>query len=177
VDLKPTRWHTGGRAILLLLVTLMTASPVWAGTVVATPYSAQKAVFDFYFNDPSAINSALYWIGALMNPLNEEPYNFSPERHEIKVVIHGMELVTLAKKNTEKYRDAVERMKYLASLGVEFKACALAIPDYGYRPEDLHDFVEVVPSAIAELAHWQNRGFALIPANVMHKIYSIEQIR
>lgn len=168
------------RVLSTVLAAVLVAASSWpahAGREVQTAYTPQKVVFDFYFNDPAAIHSALYWVRALITPLGEPPYNLSPEEHEIKVVIHGTELVTLAKKNYERYAEAVERMKYLASLGVEFKACALAMPDYGYRPEDLHDFVDVVPSAITELAHWQNLGFALIPTNVLHKIYSIEQIR
>lgn len=170
-------WMAKGRAVLTAALVLTASPPAQPGKWTQTPYGPQQAVFDFYFNDPASINSALYWIGALLNPLGEAPYNLSPERHDIKVVVHGMELVALAEKNYGKYAEAVERMRYFASLGVEFKVCALALPEYGYRPEDLYDFVEVVPSAITELAHWQNRGYALIPANVIHKVYSIEQVR
>ena len=41
---------------------------------VQTPYSEQKVVFDFYFDEPEKINSALYWIRSLINPLMDEPY-------------------------------------------------------------------------------------------------------
>jgi hypothetical protein len=34
-----------------------------------------------------------------------------------------------------------------------------------------------VPSAIAELAHWQLQGYALITPVVMEKHFSIEEIR
>ena len=66
---------------------------------VQTPYSEQKVVFDFYFDAPEKINSALYWIRSLINPLMEEPYGLAPEMLDIKVVIHGTEIVTLARKN------------------------------------------------------------------------------
>ena len=36
---------------------------------------------------------------------------------------------------------------------------------------------EVVPSAITELAHWQQQGYALITPNIMDKKVSIEEIR
>jgi uncharacterized protein len=101
----------------------------------------------------------------------------APELMSIKVVIHGTEIVTLAKKNYDKYRDAVERMRYYAGLGVEFKVCGLAAHDYGYRPEDFQDFVQVVPSAITELAHWQMQGYALITPVVLEKKFSVEAIR
>lgn len=144
---------------------------------VETPYTEQKVVFDFYFDDPAKINAALYWVRSLMNPLLEAPYNHAPEFLDLKVVIHGTEIVVLARKNYARYRDAVERMRYLASLGVEFRVCALAAEDYGYRAADFHDFVQVVPSAITELAHWQLAGYALITPQVLERRHAIEEIR
>ncbi|UCE90677.1 MAG: DsrE family protein [Pseudomonadota bacterium] len=145
--------------------------------IESTPYTAQKVVFDFYFDDPAKINSALYWIRSLMNPLTEEPYGYAPEFLDIKVVIHGTEIVTLAKKNYAKYKDAVERMRYYASLGVEFRVCGLAAADFGYARKDFQDFVQIVPSAIPELAHWQLQGHALIAPNIMDKKFSVDEIR
>ena len=142
-----------------------------------TPYSEQKVIYDFYFDDPQKINSALFWIRSLMNPLSEEPYNQAPEFMDIKVMVHGRELVTLAKRNYEKDKEAVERMKYYDSLGVKFKVCSIAIADFGYSPKDFHDFVEVVPSAMTELVHWQMQGYGLITPQVIFKSSSNEDIR
>lgn len=143
----------------------------------ATPYTEQKVVFDFYLDDPEKIHAALYWIRSLMNPLTEEPYGMAPEMLDLKVIVHGTEIVTLARKNYERYGDAVERMRYYASLGVQFKVCAIAAHDYGYVIEDFYDFVEVVPSAITELAHWQLQGYALITPQVPIRTRTIEEIR
>jgi intracellular sulfur oxidation DsrE/DsrF family protein len=148
-----------------------------AARIVMTPYDEPNIVYDFYFDEPAKINSALYWIRSLMNPLMEEPYNMAPEFMNIKVVIHGTEIVTVARKNYEKYKDAVERMRYYASLGVEFKVCGIAAHDYGYTVADFQEFIEVVPSAINELAHWQLQGYALITPTVMEKKFTIEEIR
>jgi intracellular sulfur oxidation DsrE/DsrF family protein len=145
--------------------------------VVQTPYSEQQVVYDFYFDNPVKIGNALYWIRSLMNPLMDEPYNLAPEFMDIVVVIHGTEIVTVARKNYEKYRDSVERMRYYASLGVKFKVCGLAAHDFGYKTDDFHEFIDVVPSAITELAHWQLEGYALITPTVMEKQFSIEEIR
>lgn len=144
---------------------------------VQTPYSEQKVLFDFYFDDPQKINSALYWIRSLINPLIDAPYEIAPELLDLKVLIHGTEIVTVAKKNYAKYRDAVERMKYYASLGVEFRVCGLAAQDYNYRLEDFQDFVKLTPSAITELAHWQQQGYAVVRPIIMEKKFSIEDIR
>jgi len=148
-----------------------------AGERVQTPYTPQKVVFDFYFDDPAKIGPALHWIRSLMNPLLAEPYGYAPEALDIKVVLHGQELVTLARRNYARYREAVERMRYYAELGVEFRVCGLSLGDFGYRPEDLHDFVLVVPSAITELAHWQLQGYALIRPRILEKRYATEEIR
>jgi len=145
--------------------------------VVQTPYSEQQVVYDFYFDNPDKIANALYWIRSLMNPLMDDPYNLAPEFLDIVVVIHGTEIVTVARKNYERYKDSVERMRYYASLGVKFKVCGLAAHDFGYQTDDFHEFIEVVPSAITELAHWQLEGYALIAPTVMEKQFSIEEIR
>ena len=168
-------------SLLFVLLGLLAAPPAQAqedhAKFVATPYTEQKVVFDFYFDDPQKIGPALFWIRSLMNPLTEEPYGMAPEMLDLKVIIHGMEIVTVARGNYERYADAVERMRYYAQLGVEFKVCALAAADYGYDVEDFHEFVTVVPSAITELAHWQLQGYALITPQVLLKTIDIDSIR
>lgn len=168
------RWIVAAFCILLL-------APAWSADTgakfVQTPYSDQKVVFDFYFDDPAKINSALYWLRSLINPLTEDPYNQAPEFMNIVVVIHGTEIVTLAKKNYAKYKNAVERMRYYHELGVKFKVCNLAAQDYGYTLKDFYDFVEVVPSAMTELVHWQRQGYALIKPEVFSKKFTIDEIR
>jgi intracellular sulfur oxidation DsrE/DsrF family protein len=168
---------------LFTTLLLLLFSTAWANTdngsaeFIETPYEAQNVVFDFYFDDPDKINSALYWLKGLVDPLMAHPYNYAPEDLNIKVIIHGTELVTLAKHNYERYRDAVDRMRYYAQLGVEFKVCYYAAQDYGYQLKDLQDFVQVVPSGIAELAHWQKAGYVMIAPHIQDKRYSIEEIR
>lgn len=165
------------RVFLAFVLVTATASVSAEAKLVQTPYKPQKVVFDFYFDEPAKINPALYWIRALINPLMEDPYSYAPELLDIVVVIHGTEIVTTVKRNYEKYPDAVERMRYYASLGVKFKVCGLAAGDYGYSVGDFQDFVELVPSAITELAHWQLEGYATIKPDTLDKKLSIEEIR
>jgi intracellular sulfur oxidation DsrE/DsrF family protein len=166
--------------LAIISIGLLTSftSPVAAqGTFVQTPYTEQKVLFEFYFDEPAKINSALYWIRSQRNPLMESPYDQAPEFMHTVVVIHGTEIVTVAKKNYAKYKDAVERMRYYAELGVKFKVCGLAAQDYDYAVKDFYEFIEVVPSAMTELAHWQLQGYALIKPEIMAKKYSIDEIR
>jgi len=163
---------------LLMLLWLGVMAPLHAaGKWVATPYAPAKVVFEFYLDHPQKIGSALYWVRSLMNPLMEAPYNYSPEDLNIVVVIHGNEIVTVAKKNEAQYQDAVDRMRYYANLGVKFKVCGQAAADFGYRLEDFQDFIEVVSNAITELAYWQQQGYALIVPKILEKTIDIESIR
>jgi len=163
---------------LLMLLWLGVMAPLHAaGKWVATPYAPAKVVFEFYLDHPQKIGSALYWVRSLMNPLMEAPYNYSPEDLNIVVVIHGNEIVTVAKKNEAQYQDAVDRMRYYANLGVKFKVCGQAAAGFGYRLEDFQDFIEVVPNAITELAYWQQQGYALIVPKILEKTIDIESIR
>ena len=161
--------------LFMLLVPVANAEP--GAEYVQTPYTEQKVLFDFYFDDPEKINSALFWIRSLMNPLMEAPYEMAPEFLDLKVIIHGTEIVTVAKKNYARYKDAVERMRYYSELGIEFRVCGLAAHDYGYDWGDFYDFIKVTPSAITEIAHWQLQGYAVIRPEVMEKKFSIEEIR
>lgn len=165
--------------MLLASLSLMVCQPAFAeATYEETPYKdEQKVVFDFFLDHPEKTASALYWLRSYMNPLMDDPYGYPPELMDIKVIIHGTEIVTVAKKNYEKYHDIVERMKYYEALGVEFRVCELAANDYGYTARDFQDFIIMAPSAIVELGHWQQEGYALIRPIVYTKSLSIEEIR
>lgn len=166
------------KKLFVLLLALLFALPAQsAGTWVQTPYKPAKLVFEFYFDEPAKIGSALYWVRSVMNTLAESPYNYSPEDLSIKVVIHGTEIVTVAKKNESKYEDVVNRMRYYADLGVEFKVCGQAAEDFGYSVKDFQDFIDIVPNAMTELAHWQQEGYALIVPRIFEKRFSVEEIR
>jgi len=165
----------------LIIIVVLISSPLSlaadGGKWVQTEYGEQKVLFDFYFDEPEKISSALYWIRSLINPLMDAPYDQPPELMDIIVLVHGTEIVTLAKKNNTKYKDAVERMRYYNELGIKFKVCGLAAQDFDYTHADFYDFVEVVPSAITELAHWQLQGYALITPQVLEKKHATEDIR
>lgn len=168
--------------LLAIIVFLYSTSSLAAETgkaeFVDTPYSEQQNVlFEMYLDDPQKIHSALYWMRSYINTLMGEPYALAPDFMNIIVLIHGTEIVTLAKKNYSKYKSAVERMRYYEQLGVEFRVCEDAAEDYGYTADDFFDFVKIIPSAIVELAHWQNEGYAIIRPLVFEKKYSIEEIR
>ncbi len=161
------------------LMLMLLSGPLMAeAKIVQTPYQeSQKVLFDFYLQDPDEIGSALFWLRSFLNPLMQAPYSFAPDFMDLVVLVHGTEIVTLAKKNRKRYEEHVARMEYYADLGVKFKICGLAMEDFGYQPKDLYEFIEVVPSGITELAHWQQQGYAIITPTIRSKRFSIDEIR
>lgn len=145
--------------------------------MVYTPYKDQKVIFDFYFDEPEKISSALYWIRSWLKPLIVPPYNEAPEFLKVVVMIHGTELVTLAKKNEKRYQDIVDRIRYYNDFGFKFKVCEIAAGDFDYNIGDFQDFVEVVPSAMSELVHWQQQGYGLITPVIYSKKFSNDEIK
>jgi intracellular sulfur oxidation DsrE/DsrF family protein len=129
-----------------LIMAIGAAHPVLAqGTRVQTPYANPKAIVDVYLDHPAKMGAALYWVRSLVNPLTEAPYSLFPEDMSIIVLLHGTELVTVARKNEAKYEELVQRMRYYASQGVKFKVCGLALQDYGYTDADMQPFIEITP--------------------------------
>jgi len=165
----------------IIISTLLISQPLLAeeetSRYVEPPYQLPKVVYDFYFNEPLDIQAALHWIRSLANPLGEPPYSYKLDDMSIIVVIHGTEVVTVARKNYKKYKEIVERMRYYASFGVKFRVCGLNASDFGYDSDDFYEFIEVVPTAMAELAYWQQKGYAIIKPDIKQKKYSNEEIR
>jgi intracellular sulfur oxidation DsrE/DsrF family protein len=169
-----TLWLQG---LFLLLALGFVQQAQAQATRVQTPYANPKAIVDVYLDHPAKMGAALYWVRSLVNPLTEAPYSLFAEDMSIIVLLHGTELVTVARKNEAKYEEVVQRMRYYAAQGVKFKVCGLALQDYGYLDADMQPFIEVTPSAMTELVHWQNRGYALITPQVPDKRHAIEDIR
>lgn len=171
-------WPRAVLAACLGAVQLLAPWPAQAqATFVQTPYKNPKVLFDFYLDNPAKMGAALYWLRSFVNPLTEAPYSFFNDDMSVIVLLHGTELVTVAKKNEAKYEEVVQRMRYYAGQGVKFKVCGLALKDYGYALTDMQPFIEVTPSAMTELVHWQNQGYGLITPLVTDKRFSIEEIR
>ena len=44
--------------------------PIEHASFVQTPYNEPKVAFEFYFDNPNKINSALFWLRSYINPLS-----------------------------------------------------------------------------------------------------------
>jgi intracellular sulfur oxidation DsrE/DsrF family protein len=119
-----------------------------------------RTVWDFNFVDPKAVGVVLNNVNALLKAVADYgPQELEPVK--VVVVTHGPELVVFAKKNYAKYKDIVDRAASLAKQGVRFEACRNAAAAEGFKPEDLHGFVTVVPAGPYALAYWQAKGYSL----------------
>lgn len=119
-----------------------------------------KAVWDFNFVDPKAVGGVFNNVNALIKATAD----FGPnEIDPLKIVIvsHGPEVVLWAKKNYGKYKEIVDRAASLAKQGIRFEICRNAAAAQGFKPEDLHGFVSVVPAGPYALAYWQAKGYSL----------------
>ncbi len=63
--------------------------------------------------------------------MTEAPYSLFPEDMSVIVLLHGTELVTVARKNEAKYEEVVQRMRYYAAQGTP------QVPDKRHAIEDI----------------------------------------
>ena len=89
------------------------------------------------------------------------------------VVTHGPELRVFAKENYDKYQGIVDKMAALSDKGVKFHMCNNAMRAAGFKPEDMHGFITVVPAGFPEIAYLQSKGYKYI--NPLP--YSVKDVR
>lgn len=116
------------------------------------PYEEIDTVYDVNYEDPTKLK--------VLNAFITNTRKVVPGK--IVVVTHGPELRVFAKENYEKYGDIVDALAELATQGVEFKMCNNAMRAAGFKPEDIHGFVTVVPAGFAEIVHYQAKGYKYI---------------
>ncbi|MEW5966637.1 MAG: DsrE family protein [Pseudomonadota bacterium] len=116
------------------------------------PMPAVHTVFDVNYEDPNKL-AILY--NFVKNTRRET-------KGEVVAVTHGPELRAFAKENHLKYQGIVDRLAELAQEGVQFKMCNNAMKAAGFRADDMHGFVTVVPAGFPELVYWQSKGYQYV---------------
>ncbi len=124
---------------------------------------ATNVVFDVNYQDPQKL-AILY--NFIKNTKKETKGN-------VVVVSHGPELRAFAKENYEKYQGIIDKMAELSSEGVEFKMCNNAMKAAGFKAEDMHGFITVVPAGFPELVYWQSKGYQYVNPNPL----SVKDVR
>lgn len=111
-----------------------------------------NTVFDVNYENPQQLNTLYNFI---KNTKKET-------KGKVVVVTHGPELRAFAKENYEKYQGIVDKMAELAKDGVEFKMCNNAMLAAGFKADDMHGMITVVPAGFPEVAYWQEKGYRYI---------------
>jgi len=155
----------------LVLTALLLAAVAWAGPndpskLDGSALGAQKAVYQFNFENPQDLEQGL---GYLSNHLKALKQFGDVRQSQLVVVAHGNELHMLSRLNHAAYPDIYDELKALADQGVQFRVCRNAATFRGYKAEDFYDVVTVVPAAMTELAKWQAKGYAYISGNVIRR--------
>lgn len=115
-------------------------------------YPKIDAVFDVNYDDPADLNMLYAFVKNSAKPL----------KGDMVVVTHGPELRAFARENYEKYQPIVDKMAELADNGVDFRMCNNAMRAAGYKAEDIHGFVTIVPAGFPEIAYLQSKGYQYI---------------
>lgn len=137
------------------------AGPADASRFDATPYKAQKALYDFNFAKP---NDALGAFGYVKNHLRAIEEYGDPKNSRVVIVAHGNELHAFSRLNRAAYPGMYEELKALKEAGVTIRVCSNAARSRGYRPDEFYDVITVVPAAVIDIAKWQNEGFSYMYA-------------
>ncbi|MEZ0323698.1 MAG: DsrE family protein [Hydrogenothermaceae bacterium] len=131
-----------------------------------------KAVFDWSLDSPEEVPIVLIYISNYIKAYQEY---YPMAEYKIAVVSHGGEAAIFAKKNYEKFKEAVDRMKSLSeSYGVKFYVCKNVVKALGFEPEDLQPFIILVPAGVLKVAELQEKGYRLIPT-VVRKLDTVKK--
>jgi hypothetical protein len=146
--------------IPLLWLTLSHAEenlPWGRATAEKINYSPQKVLYDVSAANIDSFRHVLDRVSYLNNIYHADPFEAS-----IVLVLHGNEIPFFAVANYDKYKDLMERARSLTIAGpIEFRMCRVAAEGHGFKPEDIHGFVKVVPMADAEIIRLQQEeGYA-----------------
>ncbi len=115
-------------------------------------YPTINAVFDANYTNPKSLNVLYAFVKNSKKPL----------KGKMVVVTHGPELRAFARENYLKYQGEMDKMKELADSGVEFRMCHNALRAAGFKADDFHGFVTVVPAGFPEIALLQSQGYKYI---------------
>ena len=138
--------------LTLLIPAQAVADTPWGrGKVNPIEYKPQKVVYDVSVDTVGEVDHVLDRISYLSKITGADPFDSS-----IVIVLHGPELSYYAIENYGKYKALVDRAQSLTVGGtVKIKMCKIAAEGQGYKPEDIHGFIELVPMGDAEIVRLQ----------------------
>lgn len=138
--------------LLSLFISVAKASPWGGASALHYDYKPQKVVYDVNVNSLKAMSGVLDRASYLSKITGADPFDSS-----IVLVLHGGEIAFFARENYKKYKELMHRAQSLVESEVlKIKMCQLAAQGHGYKPDQIHGFVEMVPMGDAEIIRLQN---------------------
>ena len=99
----------------------------------------------------AAFSNVPDWISYLNTLYQADPFASS-----ITIVMHGDEIPYFAIRNHLKYRELMTHARSLENSGnIQFRMCTLAAESHGFKADEFHGFVEMMPMADAEIIRLQ----------------------
>ena len=136
---------------LLVLTQAVAEAPWGRGKVNPIEYQPMKVVYDVSGYSVDEVEHVLDRASYLSKITGADPMDSS-----IVIVLHGSELSYYAIKNYKKYKHLVDRAQSLTVGGIiKIKMCKIAAEGQGFKPEDIHGFIEIVPMGDAEIVRLQ----------------------
>lgn len=127
------------------------SAPWGHATASEIKYKPHKVVYDVSTYSMAAFSNVLDRVSYLNTLYQADPFDSS-----IIIVLHGDEIPYFAIKNYAKHKDLMTRAQSLENSGnIEFRMCKLAAQAHGFKPDEIHGFVEMVPMADAEIIRLQ----------------------
>jgi len=126
---------------------------LWGGAVYKhNNYKPQKVVYDVNVKTLGAMNSVLDRASFLSKITGADPFDSS-----IVLVLHGPEIEFFARKNYSIYKELMHRAQSLVEAEtLKIKMCKIAAEGHGFKPNQIHGFVKMVPMGDAEIVRLQN---------------------
>lgn len=126
-------------------------APWGRGKLTPTEYKPQRVVYDVTTGKLENVDHVLDRASYLSTITGADPFDQS-----IVLVLHGSSIKFFAIENTSKYKAMLARAESLAASDVlKIKMCKVAAESQGYKPENIHGFVELVPMGDAEIIRLQ----------------------
>lgn len=125
----------------------------WGGAVAEQiEYKPQKVVYDVHVDTLGKMNSILDRTSYLSKITGADPFDSS-----IVLVLHGPEIKFFARENYAKYKDLMHRAESLVQgETLKIRMCKLAAEGLGFKSNEIHGFVKMVPMGDAEIIRLQN---------------------
>ena len=143
------------RPFSVLALFLALAAPGLIGSVLGDTPTTHRVVYQCSEPGPDAYTHLLFSVSQLK------------EKHgdniDIVVTCLGPGIHLFAKRPERPVPPgALEKMVYLDLAGVEFHACGNTMAAMGWKQQDMHDFVSVVPIGAEDLMLLQEQGYSYL---------------